>query len=57
MIKEAKNKDMAAAPASKQQQQEFFFSGGMEFQPITILATSQAEADEKWKEQRVPITQ
>lgn len=34
---------------------EYLFSGGGEFEPITIKASSLAEATEKWEQTRVAV--
>lgn len=36
-------------------QQEFFFSGGMEYEPMTVEAESQAEAIKIWEKNRNKI--
>ncbi len=38
-----KNKE-AVAP-----EQEYFFSGGTEYEPVTVTASSPEEAEEKWR--------
>ena len=36
-------------------EEEYFFSGGAEFVPVTVKAKSREEAEEKWKQVRVPV--
>lgn len=55
-IKNAANKDMADVKTKENKAlAEYFFAGGMEYYPITILAASQAEAEELYIKQRVPV--
>jgi hypothetical protein len=48
MVNEAKNK-------SESKLQEFFYPGGGEYEPITILATSQEKADELYENRRIKV--
>lgn len=66
MQKDYKTKDMGAAPSdkgagsppsSKSNEEEYHFSGGGEYKPITIRASSPAEAEEKWKKERTKVEQ
>ena len=56
MIK-SKNKDMASVDTKENKEiqtpTEYFFSGGMEYKPVAVIATSKEEAESKWKEVRV----
>lgn len=45
-----------STPESAAPQQEYFYAGGNEFLPITIRASSQAEADGKYAVERVPVS-
>ena len=61
MQREYKNKQMAVGSVSTKApaetgvpQEEFFFSGGGEYQPLTVTAESRDQAEEIWKERRIP---
>lgn len=43
MITSAKNKE------------PFFFSGGMEYEPVTVHASSRDEAEQEWTKVRRPV--
>ena len=56
MINKSKNKDMNNAENKENKQYEdYFFAGGLEFKPMNVRATSQAEAEEVWLAERVSI--
>lgn len=51
MINSAKNKDMKDVE-TKADKSEYFYSGGLTHKPVTILASSQKEADELYEKQK-----
>lgn len=57
--KNQKPKTPAAEPQNTPApiEEEYFFSGGLEFIPITVKATSREEAEKKWITVRVPTDQ
>ena len=53
-----KNTAMPAAPVAKAPAElEFHFAGSGVYAPLTVKATTRAEAEAKWKEKRTPYTQ
>ncbi len=54
MIDKAKNKSMEGKD-NKQNKSEFFFAGGLEHEPMTIVAENAVEAEEQWKKARIKI--
>jgi len=53
---EQPRKNSTPAPsATAPKGEEYFFSGGLEFLPITVIASSREEAEEKWKAARIPV--
>lgn len=55
-IEQANNRDMASATNKANKGEEYFFSGGLEFQPYTVIAESQDEAYTQWLKVRQPVT-
>lgn len=58
MIENSKNKAIKEKPTVEKQGAlvtEHFYSGGGEYFPITILASTQAEADEIYINKRIKI--
>lgn len=62
MQREYKNKQMAVGNVSMKNpaetgvlQEEFFFPGGGEYQPLTVTASDRDEAEEMWKDRRIPV--
>ena len=57
-IENSKNKDMASSveqvEIKKEIEHEFHFSGGGEYFPMTVKASSQERATEVWQQKRVP---
>ena len=39
----------------KQQGEEYHFAGEQKYKPLTVVANSPAEAQEKWEKQRQPV--
>lgn len=63
MQREYKNKQMAVGNVSTKSpaetgalQEEFFFPGGGEYQPLTVTAENRDQAEEVWKERRIPAS-
>lgn len=50
-----KNKQMD--PAKTKAQEEYFYPGGGEYEPATVTASSQAEADKQWEKSRIKSNQ
>lgn len=50
-----KNKQMDSAKTKVQE--EYFYPGGGEYEPATVLASSQAEADKQWEKSRIKSNQ
>lgn len=51
------DKNAYGSKTAKAQEAEYHFSGGGEYEPCTIKATSREEAEKKWEKERKAVEQ